>query len=77
MFIWAKTSENIEIENIFQPKTFFISLAISTQVVSDDDVFESIYITIISNIKRFLGKSSGCIIDSVIYHSINICTMYP
>ena len=77
MFIWAKTSENIEIENIFQPKTFFISLAISTQVVSDDDVFESIYITIISNIKRFLGKISGCMIDSVIYHSINICTMYP
>ena len=71
-----KTSENIKIEHIFQPKIFFISLAISTQVASDDDVFESIYIAIISNIKRILGKSSGCIIDSVIDHSINI-SKYP
>ena len=31
-----------------------------------DDVFESIYTTIISNIEKSLGKGSGWIIDSVI-----------
>ena len=31
-----------------------------------DDVFESIYATITSNIKKYLGKGSGWIIDSVI-----------
>ena len=38
----------------------------------DDDVFKSIYTTIISNIQKFLGKGSGWIIDSVIDHNINI-----
>ena len=33
-----------------------------------DDVFESIYATITSNIKNYLGKGSGWIIDSVIEH---------
>ena len=35
-----------------------------------DDVFESIYSTIISNIEKSLGKGSGWIIDSVIDHTI-------
>ena len=37
-----------------------------------DDVFESTYTAIISNIWKSLGKSSGGIIDSVIDHNINI-----
>ena len=37
-----------------------------------DDVFESIYITIVSNIQMFLGKVCGLIIDSVIDHVINL-----
>ena len=36
------------------------------------DVFESIYITIISNIQKSLGQRSGWIIVSVIDHNINI-----
>ena len=31
-----------------------------------DDVFKSIYTTIIENIQKYLGKGSGWIIDSVI-----------
>ena len=32
-----------------------------------DDVFQSVYTTIITNIKKSLGKGSGWIIDSVYY----------
>ena len=38
----------------------------------NDDVFKSIYTTIISNIQKSLGKVSGRIIDSVIDHTIGI-----
>ena len=34
-----------------------------------DNVFESVYSTIISSIQKSLGKGSGWIIDSVIDHS--------
>ena len=37
-----------------------------------DDVFESIYTTIISSIQKSLGKGSDYIIDSVIDHTISI-----
>ena len=37
-----------------------------------DDIFESIYTTIISNIQKYLGKGSGEIVDSVIEHNISI-----
>ena len=37
-----------------------------------DDVFQSIFSTIISNIQKSLGKGSGWIIDSVIEHTISI-----
>ena len=37
-----------------------------------DYVFESIYTTIVSNIQKYLRKSSGWIIDSVIEHDISI-----
>ena len=42
-----------------------------------DDVFESIYSTIISNIQKSLGKGSGWIIDSVIDHTISILMHNP
>ena len=42
-----------------------------------DDVFESIYTAIISNIWKSLGKGSGWIIDSVIDHNINILKYNP
>ena len=42
-----------------------------------DDVFESTYTAIISNIWKSLGKSSGGIIDSVIDHNINILKNDP
>ena len=37
-----------------------------------DDVFESMYTIIISQIQRSLGKSSGWITDLVINHNISI-----
>ena len=37
-----------------------------------DDVFQSIYTTIISNIQKSLGKGSGWIIDAIIEHNISI-----
>ena len=37
-----------------------------------DELFESIYITTMSNIQKSLGKGSGWIIDSVIDHNTNI-----
>ena len=37
-----------------------------------NDVFDSIYSTIISNIQKSLGRGSRWIIDSVIDHNINI-----
>ena len=42
-----------------------------------DDVFESTYTTIISNIQKFLGKGSSQITDSVIDHNINISKYNP
>ena len=36
-----------------------------------DDVYQSIYTTIISNIHKSLGKGPGWIIDSVIDHTIS------
>ena len=44
----------------------------NTEIITNerdiDDIFESMYITIISNIRKVLGKNSGWIIDSVIDH---------
>ena len=41
------------------------------------DVFQSVYTTIITNIQKSLGKVSGCIIDSVIDHTITILKYNP
>ena len=37
-----------------------------------DDIFESIYTMIISNMQTYIGKGSGWVIDSVIDYIINI-----
>ena len=42
-----------------------------------DNVFKSIYSTIISNIQKSLGKDSGWINDSVIGHTISISKYNP
>ena len=42
-----------------------------------DDVFQSIYTIIITNIQKSLGKGSGWIIDSVIDHTISISKYNP
>ena len=42
-----------------------------------DDVFQSIYTTIITNIQKSLGKGSGWIINSVIDHTISISKHNP
>ena len=45
--------------------TFYLSLNAKTNINDSyiDDVFESIYSTIISNLQKFLGKGSDLIID--------------
>ena len=42
-----------------------------------DDMFQSIYTTIILNIQNSLGKGSSWIIDSVIDHTISISKYNP
>ena len=42
-----------------------------------DDVFQSIYTTIITNIKKTLRKGSGWIIDSAIDHTISFSKNSP
>ena len=42
-----------------------------------DDVFESIYSVIISNIHKSLARGSGWIIDSVVDHTTNISKYKP
>ena len=42
-----------------------------------DDVFKSIYTTLISDMQAFLGKGSGWIIDSVIDHNIHTAKYNP
>ena len=53
----------------------FYSSSKAEKVINEsdiDDLFQSVYTTIISNIQKSLGKSSGLIIDSVIDHAISI-----
>ena len=42
-----------------------------------EDVFQSIYTTVISKIQKSLGNGSGWIIDSVIDHTIGISKYNP
>ena len=59
----------------------FYSHSKSETIISESDIFndvsESIYTTVISNIQKSLGKGSGWIIDSVIEHSISVSKYNP
>ena len=53
----------------------FYSSSKTETIISEndiDDVFQSIYHIIITNVQKSLGKGSGWIIDSVIDHTISI-----
>ena len=66
--------EMIESDDNTKYDTFYLNPKV--EIINDesdiDDVFQSIYTTIISNIQKSSGKSSGRIIDSVIDHNISI-----
>ena len=59
--------------------TFYSSLKVEIIINKSDidDLFQSIYTTIISNIQISLGKSSGWITDSFIDHTISISKYNP
>ena len=56
-------------------------LSSNTEIITNesdiDDIFESIYVAIISNIRKVLGKNPSWIIHSVIDHTINISKYNP
>ena len=62
--------KKIESDNKTKYDTFYSNsnAPIITNESDIEDVFQSIYTTIISNIQKSLGKGSDCIIDSVIEH---------
>ena len=66
--------KKIERDDATQYSTFYSSSETETIVNESDidDVCESIYITIISNIQKSLAKSSGWIIDLIFNDTINI-----
>ena len=70
-----------KIENNDQTKyDIFYSYSKAETIINDcdiDDVFESIYITVISNKQKSLGKGSGWITNSVIDHNVNILKYNP
>ena len=58
----------------------FYSHSKAETVINESDIdymFKSIYTAIISKIQKFLGKVSGWIIDSVIYHNLSISKYNP
>ena len=71
--------KKIESDDPTKPDTFYSHSKAETIINESDidDVFESIYTTIISNIQKSLGKGSGWINDSVIEHNINISMYNP
>ena len=70
-----------KIENDIKTKyDTFYSNSKAKMIISEsdiDDLFESIYTTIISNIQKSLGKGSDWIDDSVIEHNISISKYNP
>ena len=71
--------KKIESEDKTKYDTFFSSSKAEIIINESeiDDLFQSIYTTIISNIKTFLGNGSGWIIDSLIDHTISISMYNP
>ena len=71
--------KKIECEDKTKYDTFYSNS--KTEIIinkSDiDDAFKSIYITVISNIEKSLGKGSGWIIDSVIDYTVSVSKYNP
>ena len=59
--------------------TFYSSLKVEIIINKRDidDLFQSVYTTIISNMQKSLGKGSGWITDSFIDHTISISKCNP
>ena len=71
--------KKIESEDKTKYDTFY-SHSKAEKIINEsdiDDMFKSIYTTIISNTQKSLGKGSGWIIDSVINHTISISKYNP
>ena len=66
--------ENIEKADKTKYDTYYSQSKAETIINESDidDIFESIYTTILSNIQKSLRKGSDWIIDSVIEHNINV-----
>ena len=71
--------KRVETEDKTKYSTFYSHSKAETIIIESDinDVFKSIYTTVISNIQKSLGKGSGWIIDSVIDHNISISKHNP
>ena len=68
------TFKKIESKDKTKYDNFYSSSKTETIINENDidDVFQSIYHIIITNVQKSLGKGSGWIIDSVIDHTISI-----
>ena len=66
--------ENIEKDDKTKYDSYYSQSKAETIINESDidDIFESIYTTILSNIQKSLRKGSDWIIDSVIEHNINV-----
>ena len=73
LFRKIESEDKIEYENFYSRSKAEIIMN-RTDI---DDVFESIYTTIITNIQKSLGKGSGWIIDSVIDPTTSISKYNP
>ena len=69
----------IECVDAVKYTTFHSNLKTETIINESDidDVFESTYTKIISNIQEYLGEGSGWIIDSAVRHTISILKINP
>ena len=69
----------LENDDTTKYSTFYSNSKAETTINESDidDVFESIYSTIISDIQKSLRNRSGWIIDSVLDHTINITSKTP
>ena len=77
LVLWFK---KIESEDKTKYDTFYLSSKAELVIINKsdiDDVFQSICTTIILNIIKSLGKSSGWIVDSVIDHTISTSKYNP
>ena len=72
-------SKKIESEDKRKYGNFYSSLKAEI-IISEsdiDDVFQSMYTTIVTNVRKSIGRGSVWIIDSVIDHAISISKYNP